>query len=313
MTRKRTKESGQILIVFLLVLVVGLAVVLSVASRSITDIRTTTTSDESNRAYFAAEAGIEEALKRIQTNPSFSKANLDFTQVNQTKAKVQATSLKVTGTTAFEFPDRVEKDDVVQISLLNNFNDITSGSPALPTGALMVYWGDNSLDYLVYEKPAIEVTVVYYDGSNFGLRKFTFDPNLNRKLSNQFCDTSAGSITVTTSLHPSGVTYSFYTRVEFMQDPAYTSPGPCPISLSGVGSNPPVMARIKLLYNDVPQLVAVGLPAGAGWDLPVQGTTIESTGTTDSGVTRKLQVFQQYPSLPAIFDYVLFSGTDLTK
>ena len=52
------KQAGQILIIFLLILVVGLALVLSVASRSITDIRITTSTDESNRAYFAAEIKI---------------------------------------------------------------------------------------------------------------------------------------------------------------------------------------------------------------------------------------------------------------
>src|SRR4030065_2004501 len=56
---------GQILIIFLLILVVAAAIVLSVASRTVTEIRTTTTSDESNRAYFAAEAGVEEAIKRL--------------------------------------------------------------------------------------------------------------------------------------------------------------------------------------------------------------------------------------------------------
>src|SRR3989304_631033 len=66
----KNKEKGQILILFLLVLVVGLAIVLSVASRTITDIRTTTTSDESNRAYFAAEAGIEEALQQLESTGS---------------------------------------------------------------------------------------------------------------------------------------------------------------------------------------------------------------------------------------------------
>src|SRR3989344_1324281 len=89
-------SKGQILILFLLVLVVGVAIVLSVASRTITDIRTTTTSDESNRAYFAAEAGIEEALKRLETNPSFDKAELNFTSVNQTTAKINANPLEIT-------------------------------------------------------------------------------------------------------------------------------------------------------------------------------------------------------------------------
>ena len=66
----KTNQSGQVLVIFLLVLVIGLALVLSIASRTVTDIRQTTTSDESNRAYFAAESGIEDALKKIKGDPA---------------------------------------------------------------------------------------------------------------------------------------------------------------------------------------------------------------------------------------------------
>jgi len=70
----KTNQSGQVLVIFLLVLVIGLALVLSIASRTVTDIRQTTTSDESNRAYFAAESGIEDALKKIKGDPAFTSA-----------------------------------------------------------------------------------------------------------------------------------------------------------------------------------------------------------------------------------------------
>src|SRR3990167_1701920 len=85
----KTNQSGQVLVIFLLVLVIGLALVLSIASRTVTDIRQTTTSDESNRAYFAAESGIEDALKKIKGDPSFPSAPpyaLNFPSVNNTNA-----------------------------------------------------------------------------------------------------------------------------------------------------------------------------------------------------------------------------------
>src|SRR3990167_817407 len=106
---------GQVLILFLLVLVLGLAIVVSVASRTVTDIRITTTSDESNRAYFAAEAGIEEALKQLQLSGTIPPSvSLDFTNLNNTTATITSSSSPVT---EYAFPSVVAKDDVVQFLL----------------------------------------------------------------------------------------------------------------------------------------------------------------------------------------------------
>jgi hypothetical protein len=51
-----------------------------------------------------------------------------------------------------------------------------------------------------------------------------------------------------------------------------------------------------------------------GTPLPAQTYDITSTATTDSGLTRKVQVSRDaLPQLPAIFDYVLYSGGDIIK
>src|SRR3989344_1951173 len=81
-------SKGQAVILYLLILIIGMTIVLTVASRVITDIRITTTTDESNRAYFAAEAGVEEALRRLQQSPgAVGPFSLDFTNLNNSKAK----------------------------------------------------------------------------------------------------------------------------------------------------------------------------------------------------------------------------------
>ncbi|OGD87219.1 hypothetical protein A2870_03670 [Candidatus Curtissbacteria bacterium RIFCSPHIGHO2_01_FULL_41_11] len=61
------KRSGQILIIVLLVVVVALAVGLSVASRNITNLRTSTQTEQSQRAFTAAEGGVEDVLSRLST------------------------------------------------------------------------------------------------------------------------------------------------------------------------------------------------------------------------------------------------------
>ena len=61
------RKSGQILILILLIVVVALAVGLSVASRNITNLRTSTQAEHSQRALSAAEGGIEDVLSRLST------------------------------------------------------------------------------------------------------------------------------------------------------------------------------------------------------------------------------------------------------
>jgi len=59
-------KQGQILILVLLVVVVILAVGLSVASRNITNLRTSTQTEQSQRAFTAAEGGVEDVLSNLE-------------------------------------------------------------------------------------------------------------------------------------------------------------------------------------------------------------------------------------------------------
>src|SRR3989338_3351838 len=69
----RKNEKGQAFLIVVLVMVVALTVGLSVASRTVTNLRTTAEEENSQRAFSAAEAGIEKALK---TGPISSPLDL---------------------------------------------------------------------------------------------------------------------------------------------------------------------------------------------------------------------------------------------
>src|SRR3989344_2427210 len=64
-TMESRMKSGQILILVLLIVVVSLAVGLSVASRNLTNLRISTQTEESQRAFSAAEGGVEDVLSRL--------------------------------------------------------------------------------------------------------------------------------------------------------------------------------------------------------------------------------------------------------
>src|SRR3990167_5301279 len=54
---------GQIILILVLITVVGLTIALSLVSRTISDIRITSQIEQSSKAFSAAEAGVETALR----------------------------------------------------------------------------------------------------------------------------------------------------------------------------------------------------------------------------------------------------------
>lgn len=321
--QSENSQKGQILIIFLLVLVVGLAIALSIASRSVTDIRQTTTSDESNRAYFAAEAGVENALKKIEDGSITSStitagggkdttASLDLTGTNRSNSDVVVKDLSIGGSVVFEYPALLNKDEVAQVNLMQNFNNITTagvdigGKGIRPGDTIDIYWDEagSSAD------PAIEVSIISCDtsctaASTFSIRKMVFDPQAAFH-GNNFCSGVVGTGgVVDTNL---GNRPNFRYKVSLTLNSNAGCPGN---DVVGPGQGP-VLARIRVLYASSIRL-GVGNTAGR---LPNQGYQVESLGKTGSGVSRKLLVNRLFPSLPAVFDYVLYNGSttnSLTK
>lgn len=299
------KQKGQILIIFLLILVVAVAIVLSLASRSFTDVASTDTSDQSNRAYFAAEAGIESALKKISGSTGDVAFDLDFTNVNKTTARVNATPFLSGTDELYAFPSNVSRDDIAQVALLNDFNNLGSGSYG--GNLLTIYWGNSNVDIM-----AIEASLVYLDAGNFRVAKWGLDPSGRNGFCGDVSVVQTGGTLFAGNLGIN-VTYQYKATINIRNGNygggGFVSGG---CQDQGLTMNSPVLLRIRTLYNNSSQPVGV-LPE-AGRALPQQGFLVESSGSTDSGVTRKLRVIQPYPALPAIFDYVLFSGgADLQK
>ena len=74
------KESGQIIIVLLLMMLVGLSIGLVVTQRSVTDVSVSTQSEQSQRAFSAAEAGIEK-VRQGAVEPRIVKLETEFAPV----------------------------------------------------------------------------------------------------------------------------------------------------------------------------------------------------------------------------------------
>lgn len=285
-------ERGQILLILILVMTVALAIGISVIQRSLSDISTSTKVEESSRAFSAAEAGIEKAL--TCTTPGCG--NVSFAE-NQSSANVPDSSwgpaAPSAGTqqAALEYPP-LSKERIVQVWLANP--DSTSNPPVEfynPSGinprSLNVYWGNSATD-----KAALELTLVYWDGSKYVNQKWYLDDSsTGRTLTNHFTGTTCNGNYI-----PLGSTYGYqcFYRLNFL-----------PAGL--------MLLRARLLYNDSEQPFAVQATGTCGQpcSLPPQIRTLISTGTA-GGTQRTIKVFQTKKFVPFL-DFAIFSVGEINK
>lgn len=140
-------RSGQILTLVLLIVVVALAVGLSVASRNITNLRTSTQTEQSQRAFSAAEGGVEDVLSRLGTVQAGIPVGGQITET----LTVGGIPTEVTIKKGAVYEQTIELGNVGQIDL---------AGPPSAAGILNIEWakcGDNSET----DQPAsLEVTLV---------------------------------------------------------------------------------------------------------------------------------------------------------
>lgn len=295
-------QKGQIVLTIILVMTVVLAIGLSVIQKSLFDVSTSSKVEQSSRAFSAAEAGIEKALKGDTSGVDFSdnssKADvLDFGfRPIEGAINTRQEPLEV---------DELTIDDVRQIWLAD-YTSSNNPPPAQYTqSSLEVYWGNSITD-----KAALELTLIYYNGTSYAFRKWYLDPD-NR--SNGFCQVPQIASSNCGGNHTVGTTT--YQCKYTLGDGS-----PCQNGVvqdnSALPSN--MMAiRARLLYNEqgsqplafwVPENAKCGLPCS----LPEQKRELYSIGS--SGDTeRKVRVSQWSNVVPFYFDYAIFSAGDIKK
>ena len=275
-------KSGQILILVLLIVVVSLAVGLSVASRNLTNLRISTQTQESQRAFSAAEGGVEDVLSRLQTLAQTQQAALtsgsgynDTFYVGDLSATV-----KVFGRNVYE--TTVPLGEVAQVTLVVN-----------PGPPVSYHTGNLTIEWQVTPDAPIELTFV--------------------------CDSISLSNNCTVN-SVAGVDHGDYAQNRFAYQAPGSLGGQqgfqnctqiasiCSVTINVPSAAKPIILRIKPFHNAV-NLKVYGTPS-----LPTQIYEINSVAKTSLGITRRVQVTRTaLPALPAVFDYVLYSEGDIVK
>ena len=295
----QNNESGQVLLIVILGMVVTVVFVLAIASKSIVTIKDTQQQKASEQAFSAAEAGVENALKQNTTSNTYTGivGNINYTASVSTSQSQQV---------ILNNGQPLTKDKGFDLWLSSYSSDPTQNySSGISSPSFDVYWGATSghactaTDGSTTGVAAIEVLVFSANTSispgsavppysNIQpIQKFVIDPcnsAPNRAASNNFSTSfSAGS---------SGA-------ASFASSYAYKAT----INASNVG----LIARIVPLYADAP--VGIYFNNG-GPNFPAQGKQITSTGyigsSQNNSIQRKLSVFQGFPQVPSeFFQYML--------
>lgn len=266
-------QEGQILLISLLVLVIALTIGLSLATRSISTLHTTSAEENSQRAFSAAEAGIERALTAT-TNYTYS-APLDNRSAYRATVNVLAGNAVPLNNSG-----QVLKDDPIDV-WLSNYPDYT-----IPwTGDLSVYWG-NATDNCTQSEStntmaALEIILI--SGSKFSpvIDHYAFDPcnginnssGINRKNVNHFSDVSPGG----------------------------------PIAGRNFAYKANVTVSNGLLARIIPLYAGAYISVSGATPLPPQGTVITSVGSSGN-TQRKIITYRSFPQAPVEFyPYLIFS------
>ncbi|MBI3342668.1 hypothetical protein HY032_00745 [Candidatus Gottesmanbacteria bacterium] len=275
MRQLKDHQEGQVLLISLLVLSIATTVALSLIGRSTTDVTISNQISESSRAFSAAEAGIEDALK--------TGAGSAGAQVLTAGVTYTVTKDAIGGAAgAYIFPKKVSRGTTETLWLVGHNADGTlAEAPTYTASGIDICWSSESTT------PAMVVSVVYKSaGGQYRVARGAYDPDSTRASTNKFSSVTAsagGCGAGTGTTYKQTVTFGSFT------------PAINPVS------DTLLMLRLEPVYADVS--LAVNTPGA----LPLQGNKLVSTGASQGGIARKIVVYQEYRSPPSIFDSVIYS------
>ncbi len=273
MKRQIIKQSGQILLITLLVMAVGTTIALSLLARTTQDLSISRQIEESSKAFSAAEAGVEAALK--------SGSGSGGAQTLTSGISYDVTVASIGGATGvYAFPKKTPKGVTETLWLVNH--DPVSGalieSPPYYTAlTLELCWSSETVT------PALVVSILYKeqtDGS-YQVAKLAFDPDNSR--GNNFTNVGASG-------NHCGQNNVYNKQIIF------------PLNNITPSVDTLLALRIRPVYSDTQLYVDSG-----SQQLAEQGKQIVSTGQTTTGVNRKILVYQQYRSASSLFDASIYS------
>ena len=273
-------------VLVLLLVLLGLTVIMSSASRSLSDLKQTTYVDSGTKAFAAAEAGLQYALNDVTSNHP-TLADCAGTLTPQTISGMSIPNIQsityqsCSNTRKYVMQTGVGKDEAMQVDL--------TGMPS-NVQFFDVAWS-NALS-------AVEVILVHYDNS------------ISRFIFNGSSVVDANGFDSTTVSSGSSCNDNTYCPVSSFANcrPGNSSPNITHIG----GAHGDKFIRIKPLYNASDLALCARGPGQPGLSQQ-QTVEVTATATTVDGTVKRLKATKTPATLPGIFDYAVYSRGQIIK
>lgn len=262
MNHKKALQQGQILLITIMLLATAITVVLTTAFIGQTDTKITKLEADQQKALAAAEAGVEAALK------SGTNVNISDLQLGSTGT---ANVSSFGADQRFVTPSAINANGEYTYYVADY--NTTTGFDNSWIYPLRIYYGtqngtdcssDLALDIsLIYDNPAIVKKLVAIDSAS------------------GFPDIAAGAAGVAGN-NFAGTTTNFACRTDPVDLSAYTN------------------AKV-LIIRVLKQNTQLGFESTTSTPLKAQGKLVTSEAKTAAGASKKIQLFQSYPQIPAEF------------
>lgn len=289
MVKLPRNQSGQALLLVLLSMAVALTLVLSVFSRTISDVKISSQDESSLRAFSAAEAGVEQALVVGSSTGTVPIGDASFSANVSDFAEGQETFV-------FPYPFVSGEPAVVWFVSHDLSGNLTcSGKPCFRGSKIKICWGDNTVAPI----PALEASIIYLDTagtySTARIARAVFDANAAGRIPPNNFVNPGGSCEIGTNSFRYSTTLNFSSSL-----PPFFTP-----SVPYDTTNKLQFMILKLLYNNTSHHIGVDV-TGSNSTLPAQGQLIESSGTSGD-TNRRIEVFQGYGELPIAFYSAIYA------
>lgn len=261
---------GQAALIILAIMAIGMTMALSLSRQVITDVQISEQEEESAKAFSAAEAGIEEALRKL--NQGETTVTVDPTDLGVDQVDVSI--LAQGGDEQFIYPTTLKPGETAPIWLRDHHSDGSLNEASGYNGSeITVCWQDNA---------AIEIIYFYQDsGGDYQIKRYALDPDGSRAGNNGFTNANIGTCPAITGLNRS---YQ--------------------LNLPG---DVPIMLVVRLFYQMSRVGVATGgesLPA-QGYLITSSGSVSQG----DQEVVRRIKVFKSWNSVvTSLFSSIYGTG-----
>lgn len=276
MKQFNNSNTGQVVLMLVLITIVGLTIGLSLISRTVTDIRISSQIEQSGRAFSAAEAGVENALKSATVNQTGNVTLPDASgtySISQLGNSSSVLSFSVTAPANTQTVWLIDhKDD----------GTLNEDGYSYPAGSSFdICWGIDP-----NSTPAMVISLFYKIGSSYKIARGAYDQNAAGRGNGFSSVDSAGNYC--------GSNFRFKKTInpesDFEINPA---------------TSKLLFLRLQPVYENTTIAVKPS-DINPSEKFPVQGKIITSVGQTTTGVVRKIQVIQGYNVVPEILDFGFF-------